>query len=299
MTFANAVLGSNPSNAFDLLSKAAQANTTPQQFDGTEAILRRVEPKNVAIQHTYFVELKGKSPGRVVCGNSFSNPSAWASLEAESVPQQAYTLLSADTVNNKLAIAIWLIPEQSGWKVHDFRMNVSTLGDEDSMQLLLLARIQQAKKHSFNAALLCAAAAQTANRGPSFQLGITQSISEEMSKFIVPDEIKGPPPFLWKNGERIYKVNNVGPIAIGGKLYVSINHEVSPWQSNEQVEGWNRELISYFKNRFPEYSDSFAGLVVRATERGSNRGYGTVEEQSSTKEQTRPATPSKPNKPVE
>jgi len=57
-------------------------------------------------------------------------------------------------------------------------------------------------KHSFNAALLYAAAAQTANRGPSFQLGIAQSISDEMSRLTVPDEIKGQPPFLlekWRN----------------------------------------------------------------------------------------------------
>jgi hypothetical protein len=124
---------------------------------------------------------------------------------------------------------------------------------------------------------LYAAAAQTADRGPNFQLGIVQSISDEMSKLTVPPEIKGQAPFFWKNGETTYKVASVGPIAVGGKIYVIIVHEVSPWQSNEQVDGWNKELLSYFKRRFPEYSDFFAGLVARANERGSNRGYGTVE----------------------
>ena len=184
---------------------------------------------------------------------------------------------------HKLAIAVWLVPERNGWKVQSFRANVSTLADKDSKQLWELARAQQALKHSFNAALLYAAAAQTANRGPSFQLGIMQSISNQMSSLTVPDEIKGQPPFLWKNGETTYKVATVGPMAIGGKIYVVMNHEVSPWQTNEQVDGWNKELLSYFKHRFPEYSDAFAGLVARATERGSNRGFGTVEELSPSK----------------
>ena len=70
----------------------------------------------------------------------------------------------------------------------------------------------------------------------------------------------------------------VGPIAIGGKLYVAIGHDVAPWQNDEQVDGWNRVLITYFKRQFPEYSDIFFGIVIRAYERGSNRGYGTVED---------------------
>jgi hypothetical protein len=157
-------------------------------------------------------------------------------------------------------------------------LNVSTLADKDSIQLWQLARAQQAREHSFNAALLYAAAAQTADRGPNFQLGITQSISDDSSKLIVPADIKGQPPFLWKNGETTYKVMSVGPIAVGGKIYVIIVHEVSPWQSDGQVDAENKEMLSYFKRHFPEYSDAFAGLVARAIERGSNRGYGTVEE---------------------
>jgi hypothetical protein len=283
MSFVQAVLGSTPNTAFDRLSKEAQASTTPQQFDAVGQIVRKFEPKNVTLQHTYLIQLKGKSPGRVVCATDLAKPDGWESVEAESVPEQAHVLLSAEMVNNKLAIAMWLIPDDKGWKIQDFRVNVSTLADKDSMQLLQLAKAQQEAKHSFNAALLYAAAAQTVNRGPSFQLGISQSISEEMSKLTVPDEIKGQPPFLWKNGETTYKVMSIAPTAIGGKLYVVITHEVPPWQSNEQVDGWNKQLLAYFKHRFPEYTDIFAGIVARATERGSNRGYGTVDETSPSK----------------
>lgn len=285
MTFIQTLLGPNPSAAFDLMSKAGQAEATGQQLDGmAAAIIRQFEPKNLTPQHTYLIELKGKSPGRVVCATDLSKPTGWESLAADNIPEQAHVLLSADTINNKLAVVVWLVPEEGEWKVQSFRLNVSTLADKDSLQLWELARAQQARQHSFNAALLYAAAAQTAERGPNFQLGITQSISDEMSKLTVPAEIQGQPPFFWKSGETTYKVASVGPIAVGGRIYIIIVHEVSPWQSNEQVDGWNKELLSYFKRRFPEYSDVFAGLVARATERGSNRGYGTVEELPDPKE---------------
>ena len=39
-------------------------------------------------------------------------------------------------------------------------------------------------------------------------------------------------------------------------------------------------IAPFVAGKFPEYSDVFAGLVSRATERGSSRRYSTVEERS-------------------
>lgn len=283
MEFFQTVLGPNPSTAFDYLSKDGQSNTTQHQLNAVSTSIGQFGAKNVTLQHTYLIELIGNSPGRVVCATDFSKPDGWESVAAKSVLQQAHVLMSADTRNNQLALTAWLIPERNQWKVEGFWVNVSALAGQDSMRLLEQARAQQTREHNFNAALLYAAAGQIANRGPNFQLGIAQSISNDSSKLAVPLDIKGPPPFSWKDEHTIYKVINVGPIAVGGKIYVVIVHEVSPWQSDAQVDGWNRELLGYFKHRFPEYSDSFAGLVARAIERGSTRGYGTVEELSPAK----------------
>jgi hypothetical protein len=242
------------------------------------------KPRNMAFQHTYFIKLIGKSPGRVQCATDLKKPDGWESLEAVDVSEQAYVLISADTINNHLVLTVWLVPEQSSWKVQSFWMNVSTLADKDSMWLWQFAHEQRTKGHNFNAAIYYAAAAQVANRGPSFQLGIVQTISEDLSTLSAPTEIKGQPPFFWKNGEKTYKVLQVGPMAIGGKIYFTVNHEVSPWQSNEQVDGWNKEFVRYIKQRFPEYSDAFAGIVIRAMERGTSRGFGTVDELNPAKE---------------
>jgi hypothetical protein len=144
------------------------------------------------------------------------------------------------------------------------------------MQLWEAARRQNQRGHKLNAALLYAAAGQTADRGPNFQMGITKSIAEDMSRLDGPTEVQGQPPFLWKVGTRTWRVLNVSSIAVGGKIYVVISHEVASWQAESQVDGRNRELLAYFKSRFPECPEAFAGLVARATEQGGNRGYGTV-----------------------
>jgi hypothetical protein len=278
MAFVGLLLGSNPSTAYDAFSKVGQGNTTRNEVaaDG-QMFVRQFEPKNVSVQHTYLINLVGKSPGRVVCGADFTKPDGWEALGATDDPEQGYVLMSADVTNGHLAIAVWLVEESIGWKVQSFWLNLSTLGDKDSTQLWALANAQKALGHNFNAALMYSAAAQLANRGPNFQMGITQSISEDVSDLTAPDEIKGKPPFLWTSGDSTFKILSVGPTAIGGKIYIIVMHEVAPWGTEGQVDGWNKQVLSYLKQRFPEYSDIFAGIVVRAKEQGGNRMYGTVD----------------------
>jgi hypothetical protein len=277
--FASSLLGTDPGAAFDAFSKEAQQTTARGKIAATGALFtQQFHPTNVSIQHTYLIKLSGKSPGRVICATDLTKPDGWESLGAADDPEQAHVLMSADMTNGHVAIAVWLAPEENVWKVRSFWLNVSSLGEKDSVQLWELANVQKADGHNFNAALLYAAAAQTANRGPNFQMGITQSISQSVSDLAIPADLEGPAPFIWKNGDVTFKVLSYGPIAIGGKFYVIVLHEVAPWNTDSQVDGWNRQVLSYLKQRFPEYSDVFAGIVVRAKERDGNGLYGTVEE---------------------
>lgn len=283
MDFVHKLLGPNPEIVFDMMSEDGKRSGTREQLKTTAIeVFQKIQLRSLAPLHTYFVKLKGQSPGRIVCGNNLGKPDGWESLEAANVPEQAYALISAKTVNNLMVVSVWLVPEKGAWKVQSFWMNAASMADLDSMKLRQLAQAQQAKGHNFNAAALYITAAQLANRGPSVQLGITQLITDDLAKLAVPSAIQGPAPFYWKDGEQTYKILNVGPIAVGGKIYMMIVQEVAPWQSDGQVDGWNKELLRYFKNRFPEYSDSFAGLVARAHERGGHRGFGTVEETPAT-----------------
>ena len=284
--FVQALFGSEPATAYDLLSDGGRQDLTREQLT-TQMVpaFKQFEPKNMRIQHTYLVSLIGKSPGRLICGTDLSTPSGWESVAAADVAEQGYVLMAADARNNQLVFTLWLAPERGEWKIQSFSMNVATLADKGPEQLLEMGHAERKKAHVFNATLLYTAAAQSSNRGPNFQLGIAQAITDEMSNLSVPSEIQGQPPFTWEASDVTFRVLNVGPIAVGGKLYVVVQHEVTRLPNDSQAEALNRKLLAYFKSRFPEYSDVFAGIVVRVHERGGNRVYGTVDELSSTAKQ--------------
>jgi hypothetical protein len=279
LAFTQTVLGADASSAFDLLTEEGKANSSRQQMGGpaTEA-MRKLEPKNLALRHTYLIDLKGSSPGRVVCGQTLTKPDGWDSLAVKNIPKQAHALLTAEARNNQLAISVWLLPEQGKWKVQSFWIGASSYGSLNSMDLLNMARSQRQAGHRFNAAMLYTAAAETSYRGVNFQMGVAQAISDDLAHFDLPSGLKGQAPFLWNDSAATYKVSQIGPLSIANKLYIVIAHEVAPWQSNEQVEAWNKQVLAYFKGQYPEYSETFSGVVVRAQERGTRREYGTVEE---------------------
>jgi hypothetical protein len=280
VNFVNALFSSNPSDAFDALSKDGQLAITREKVATMGRDFLPLSPKNVAVQHSYEVSSVGKPSGPAVCGDDFSKPEKIVLLTQLDAPDQAAVLMSADAINNHLAISVSLVPEQGAWKVRGFWVNVSTLAEYDSNQLWQLGRAQQEKGHDFNATLLLSASLQLAKRGPDLKLGIVQYIQEDLSNLSAPIEIRGQPPLIWNKGAKDFKILSCGPVAVGGKIYVNLVQEVEPWKDDAQVVARNKELIAYFKQRFPEYSEVFAGIVVRASERGTHRGYGTVDENS-------------------
>jgi hypothetical protein len=173
---------------------------------------------------------------------------------------------------------IWLLPEQGNWRVQYFHFVVATMADKSAEDLQTMAELEEQQQHHLNAYLLYAAALQLADRGPNFQLGIRPEIQKGMEQLKVPRDVQGQPPFVWKFGESTFRVLNVGPIGVGGKIYLMVHHEIEPWAENKDAEKKNRELIATFGKSYPEYKSAFAGLVVRAHERAGTRGFGTVEE---------------------
>ncbi len=276
--FVDALLREDSTAAFSDLSAELRQKLSREQLADQIHTIHQWEPANARVQHTYYIQIGEQRVDRVVCGINVQEPSQRVTVSATNVPEQAHVLLSVDTRNNRLAFTVWVLPESDAWRVRGFWFNVSALADQEPAQLLEKARAQNQRQHYFNAALFYTAALQLVNRGPDFQLGITQTLTEEMNHLVAPREIQGPSPFSWRDGDKSWKILSIGPLAVAGKVYVSISHEVPQFQTERQVDDWNKELLAYFKDRFPEYADVFAGVVIRAHERGTNRGFGTVEE---------------------
>jgi hypothetical protein len=280
LQFFSTLISSDPAGAYDQLAVDAQKNVTREQITQiSKFMLQPMKMEHLRVDHTYDVIFAGSNEGRVVCGTL--SDGKWVSVAARS-GEQAHVLLSADFINGRYAFEAWLLPDRSKWKIEGFWSGASSLADYDAEKVWTLARSEVSKKHRFNAAVLYATALQLTNRGNYLQLGLSNAISEGTASFSPPPEIAGQPPYEWKDGSSVYKILNIGPTAIAGKLYIVINHEVSHWTNEKEVDGWNKNLRAYFKRTFPEYRSVFPSVIIRAHERGTTRGFGTVEEDTET-----------------
>lgn len=278
LNFTAALLANRIPEAFQQFSNDQRTPDVQKQLESFEQhIVRPMQPERPAVDHTFLVRLEGISPGRVLYDKDLTKPNAWFSMSALSLPEQAHVLLSSESRNNRWAADVWLIPEGNHWSVHGFWMGIVTLGNLDSQALQAMGRAERSRGHTFNAALLLAAAMETAYRGPYFQLGISESISKDLKALDFPAEVKGRPPFAWNDGQSSFRILQCGPMAIGGKLYVSLGYELPSWKGIPEAEAMNKRLIHYFQRRFPEYRAVFSGVIARGYDLAGHHNYGTVE----------------------
>ena len=277
--FVSNVLGPDSSAAYSSFTTQARHDLSADKFAEISKSLQRWGPYNgLHAAHTYRARvIGGSATQRVVCGG-LSRPEQWVAVDIEPGPAQAYVVLEGQAVNNTWAFVIWLSKEQGAWRVQYLQPVIATIIDKNSADLLRFARAEKEKGHSINSYILYVAALQLTDRGPHFQLGIQPQIQEELSQLQVPQLYGGEPPFNWKFGTASFLVLNSGPIGVGGKIYLKVDHETAPWTDEKDVDSTNRALMAGFEKTYPEYRDAFAGLIVTAHERGGNRLYGTVQE---------------------
>lgn len=280
LKFVQDALGPDPATAYSTFTADAKANVALEKFvPAFQNLTKPVGPfKDLRVAHTYIAEVTGGSQEqRAICGN-LSSPESWVALNAKPGPAEAHVIVEGQTVNNTIVFVVWLIPEQGNWHVQYIHYAIGGMVGKSANDLRKIAATENQKHHSFNAFILYAAALQLADRGPFFQLGIRPEIEKGMGEVQRPDLLQGQTPFTWNFDKSTFKVLNVGPIGVGGKVYLSVDHEVAPWAEDKEADRENRDLITAFAKAYPEYKDAFAGLIVRAHERGGRRGYGTVDE---------------------
>jgi hypothetical protein len=96
---------------------------------------------------------------------------------------------------------------------------------------------------------------------------------------VLPAEFRGQPPFLLQGPNGSFTILRLAATPVGTNLYLLISQQVSVGDSGE-VEQKNRDLMTAFATKFPDYSDSFGGLVVDATAPGGNHEWRTEKEKS-------------------
>jgi hypothetical protein len=276
--FVQNALGPNPETAYSVFTAEAKRNLSSDKFVAMfkQGIQQMGPFRNVQVVHAYLAKVTGGSQEqRVICGN-LSSPKNWVAVNVKPGPAQAHIIVEAQTLNNTWAFVLWMLPEQGIWHIQYIQVMASAMVGRTAEDLQGMAESEKQRNHDFNTYILYATALQLAARGPFFQLGIQQEIQHNSENLKVPHVLEGHPPFVWQLGQFSFKVLNVGAIGVGQKLYLQVDHEIETWADDKDADKINHELISAFARVYPEYRDVFAGLVVRAHERGGSRGFGTV-----------------------
>lgn len=279
LKFVQDAIGSSPSAAYALFTQDAKTTVPEESFvNSFQGGIKPMGPfRDLRVVHTYIARVTGGTQSqRVVCGN-LSSLSTWVSVNVKPGPAEAYAVIEGKTVNNTVAFILWLITQDDKWRVQYVQYAITSMVGKSSEDLQKMAVAENERHHNLNAFLLYATALQLSDRGPFFQLGVRPEIEQALQAVQRPTILQGQAPFVWNFEKSTFKVLNVGLIGVGGQVYLEIDHEIEPWKADGEADQINRELIARFAKVYPEYREAFAGLVVRAHERGGNRGYGTVD----------------------
>jgi hypothetical protein len=279
MKYVEGVLSPNPGDAYAMMTKEAQSAVSLDQF--TNVAIHYVQAMgphaNIRVAHTYFIHSVGNGPDtRAICGTLANYQ--WVSAEIKPGLPQAYVEVGTHTRNNDWAFTLWMSQEGSSWRIENFHPGASSIVGQTPEMLLTSARSERAADRTFNAAMLYAGVKGTIDRGPTFQLGIAQELQEDLSKFSMPTELQGQPPFTWKIGGQSYLVDQASIIGIDKQLGLMFVLPLNVWKGNDDADQNNRAFIHAFIATHSDFSRAFRFLAARALKPDKSGGFGTVYE---------------------
>ncbi|MDX2169154.1 MAG: hypothetical protein SF182_18945 [Deltaproteobacteria bacterium] len=273
LSFVRAALGALPQTAYAMMAPEAQKRTTAQMFGARVRELSTSGPfDNLRTAHAYLIS--GVAPGstqpRALCGSLADGN--WVSVALQPGSEQAYVVVSGDTRNNQWAFTLWLVPDGDEWRVLNFHAGISAIAGRTPEDLLALVRREREAGRAFNAAIALAAARDLTNRGPTFQLGISQALQAEADQLTVPAELRGTPPFTWTMKGRSFTVAGAGMIGVGKEIGILFVLPHKTWTNDQEAAAANRAFIEAFRAAHPDYARAFDFLVARAMKPDNSPG---------------------------
>jgi hypothetical protein len=274
LAFVRAALGTTPQAAYAMMAPEAQSRTSAQGFaDQVRTLSSSSGPfENLRVTHAYLITgvAEGTAQPRALCGTPANGQ--WVSVAIKPQPEQAYVVVGAQTRNNAWAFTLWLVPDGSEWRVLNFHVGISAIAGRTPEDLLALIRDEREAGRAFNAAIVLAAARDLSNRGPTFQLGISQALQAESDKLRVPTELQGTPPFTWKMKGKPYTVAGAGMIGVGKDIGIVFILPHKTWTDDQAAVAANRAFIEAFVATHPDYARAFDFLAARAMKPDNSPG---------------------------
>lgn len=277
MSFARAVAGPDPAAAYPQLTADARRNLSRAEF--LALVRTQVAPhepfQSLRLTHSYLVRGVGQR-AEVQCQKLEESPD-WTMVVAAPIPQQAHIIVEGHSAAGDSAFVICMMPEAGEWRVRFFFFSPKvTIAGKSAREFRNLAKAQLRRHHDFNAYVLYSTAIELCSFGADVHLDAQWESEDALRQIPVPSELAGKPPRRWQFGGSTFRILKIVPAGLGGKIYLKIAQESSPWPGDAAADLQNHELISDFAAAHPEYSDAFAGLIAEAVDAGGNRRHQTV-----------------------
>jgi hypothetical protein len=268
----------SPDQIYALMSKEAQSTIGRENIAKVADMVRTKGPfQNIRVAHSYFIEVTGgddKLPP-TACSKTSDGPER-VTVSMRALPRQFHIEVAAHTVNNDWSMFVWLVPDGDSLNALSFSINTSATSGRTAQDFLRLAREQNAHGHVYNTAFLLQAAEELSSRGPNAMPFWKPELDKEAKAIVPPKDFTGKPPFLWHVGDRIFALQDGGVMGVGGNLYLVFDRRLESWGDNASADADNRVFVDAAVKAFPEFGESFQGIVARAHKPDGNGGFTTV-----------------------
>jgi hypothetical protein len=268
-------------DAFNL--KQSAIATLASNFGNVEGVV--IDQRSIysgaqaAVRASYLLDASDAAPvarAEFLCG-VWATPS-WATFSINNLAPGRYGVVIQDvsTPKGKYALTMVLKQEGEAWKLAGYYSKPEEIGGHDGQWFLTKAREYKAKS-SNRVAWLYYLTAWDLNAPVDFMsTRALDKLSDEMQSVRPSDPPTSDHPLtLAAAGGRSFQVIHISALPVGTDLDLLVKYRVPDVSDTQRAFDDNMAVIRAIIGRYPEFRDSFAGVVARATE-PSGRDYGTL-----------------------
>jgi hypothetical protein len=187
----------------------------------------------------------------------------------------AVTILDLKGTSDSHTLTLILQPIGSDWKLAGFYARQSQIGGHDGAWFGQRARELKSKGQNRSAWLFYHQAIALTSPVDFMSTLNTDRLYDE-AQSVLPSDLPA-------NGQTVdlaaagktYKLTSVSALAVGNDLDLLVKYQAADVSNTGQMFQENTAVIKTLLAKFPEFRDSFAGVVARAVE-PSGRDYGTL-----------------------
>lgn len=268
---------------------ALQQNSIPavaSNFGGVEALINQSKPvltgAQASVRATYLLEADGTVPlahAEFLCG--ILDTPQFVSFQIPNLPPGRYGLVIEDVKTSKVPYLVSFVlqqePADSGpWKLAGFPppKPAEVLG-HDAPWYLVKARDFKSKGELHNAWFYYQQARSLASPVNFIVTTPLVKLDKEAQQIQPPDlPLKGPVNFAAPDGKS-YRLTEVFPVIVENGMDLVVKYSLPDISNTAQTFQDNSAVINAMVTKYPEYRQTFNGIVARAVD-PSGKDYGTL-----------------------